>query len=217
MSTERHTEQNTDRKIRVLLIDDHALLREGLSAVLSRYPDLEVIAEVGTAHEALLAYRANRPDVTIIDLRLPDRSGPEIMRELRRDYPEGRFIVLTTYDTPEDAYRSFAAGAAAFLVKDTPAADVVTVVRAVHEGQTFIPAPMRELLDRPKLHIDLTGRERDVLRLLAKGKANREIAAELGISAETVKTYLDRMRAKLNVPDRAALVAQALTRGLIEL
>jgi two-component system NarL family response regulator len=202
--------------IRVLLVDDHALLREGLATVLGRHADLRVVAEAATAQEALLAYRVHKPDVALVDLRLPDMPGAELIRELRRDYPEGRFVVLTTYDTPEDALRAFAAGAAAFLLKDAAAADIVRVLRAVHAGERIVPPEVQERLDRPHLRIELSARETEVLRRLARGQTSRDIAAGLGISRETVKTYMDRMRAKLDASDRAALVAKAIKLGLIE-
>ena len=169
-------------RIRVLLVDDHAVLREGVASVLGRQPDMP---------------------------------GAQVIRELSRDYAEARFVVLTTYDTQEDAYRAFAAGAAAYLLKGAGVQEIVGVIRAAHAGQRLIPPGVQDLLAHERLHVDLTARERDVLRLLAEGWGNRDIARALGISSETVKTHLDRMRAKLDAPDRAALVAKALRLGLI--
>jgi DNA-binding NarL/FixJ family response regulator len=203
--------------LRILVVDDHDFLREGLVSVLRRHEDMDVVAQAGSAAEALIAFRRDKPDVAIVDLRLPDKPGSEVIKELHADYPEARFVVLTTYDTPEDAYRAFLAGASAYVLKATPAARLVEVIRRVAAGERLIPEPVRQMLAHDRLRVELSAREREVLALLAEGHSNREIGASLGISAETVKSHLERMRDKLDAPDRAALLAKAIKLGLIDL
>lgn len=202
---------------RVLLVDDHAILREGIAAILARRGDLQVAAEAATGAAALIAYRAHKPDVALVDLRLPDMSGADVIRELRRDYRDGRFIVLTTFYTPHDALRAFAAGAAAYVLKDASASDLFSTVHAVLRGEVLMPDEIRDRLGGARRQVDLSARERDVVRLLAQGMGNAEIAETLGISRETVKTYIERMRVKVEAPDRVALVAKAFKLGLMEI
>jgi two-component system NarL family response regulator len=204
------------RRIRVVIVDDHSLLREGLAAVLKRHHDLDVVGEAASGGEALITFRRLRPDVTIIDLRLGDMPGVDVIRDLRKDYPDAHFVVLTTYDTSEDAYRAFSAGAAAYLLKDAPGEEVVQAIRQVFAGEKLVPPELAASLQYSRLHIGLSERERAVLQLVAEGKTNREIATVLGISSDTVKTYLDRMRAKLSASDRAALVATAIKLGFLQ-
>jgi DNA-binding NarL/FixJ family response regulator len=199
----------------VLLVDDHLVVREGVAAILARQ-GMKIVADAADGASALIAYRAHKPDVTLMDLRLPDMSGADVIRELKRDYPEARFVVLTTFYTTHDSMRAFSAGASAYLLKDCSGVELVSTVRAVRDGAVFMPVDVRERLDGARRQIDLSAREREVVRLLADGRANKEIAASLGISRETVKTYIERMRAKVEAPDRAALVAKAIKLGLME-
>ena len=217
--------------IRVLLVDDQPLLRTGFRLILSGEADLEVVGEAADGEVALAQVRALRPDVVLMDIRMPRMDGVEATRRLTQDrsLPEPpKVVVLTTYDTDEYVVEALRAGASGFLLKDVPAEDLVDAVRVVHAGDAVVaPAVTRRLLDRFALHLpaaeaqepsrlpSLTERENDVLRLLAKGMSNAEIAAALVVSETTVKTHVSNVLTKLDLRDRVQAVVFAYRSGLV--
>jgi len=205
-------------RIRVLVVDDHKVVREGVRAMISREPDMEVVAEAGDAAAALAAYNTHRPDVALVDLRLPEVGGAELIRQLRAADPQARIIVLTSYDADEDIFRAIQAGAAGYLLKGTfPDGILEAAIRAVHAGRRVIPPEIADRLAQRLSGPTLTPREIAVLELVAKGLSNREIGTVLSTSAGTVKTHLERIYAKLGVGDRTAAALAAIQRGLVTL
>lgn len=203
--------------IRVLLLDDHQVVRHGLASMLNDEPDVRVVAEARTAEEALPLYRQHQPDVALVDLRLPGMSGVEFITACRQERADARFVVLTTFDADEDIYQAFQAGAQAYVLKDSFRAEILQAVRAVHAGRSFVPEAIAQRLeDRPSGNT-LTPREREVLQLVARGESNKTIAAALGIGEGTIKTHLLKIYAKLGVSDRTAATTVALARGIIRL
>lgn len=204
-------------QIRVLVADDHQIVREGLVAVINREPDMTVVAQAATGQEAVALYGDHRPDVALVDLRMPGMEGVEVIAEIRERYLTARLIVLTTFNHEEDIYRALRAGARAYLLKDLAADELLDAIRAVHAGQKYIPqvisAKLTDRLGGP----ELTPRELDVLRLIVAGKTNQEIAAALAIAEGTVKFHINHILAKLGVADRAQAVGAALCRGIVHL
>jgi len=202
---------------RVLLVDDHALLRTGVANIINQEPDLQVIAEAANGVEAVDAFRDHRPDVTLLDLRMPVMEGVEAVRHIRALDPHARVIVLTTYDADEDIARALQAGAKAYVLKDISADALIACIHDVLAGKTYVaPAVAAKLAERVT-RIQLTPRELSTLRLMADGKANKEIAADLGISERTVKTHLGHLFEKLGVTSRTEAVKVATRRGLVRL
>jgi DNA-binding NarL/FixJ family response regulator len=202
-------------KVSVLLVDDHALLRTGVANIINQEPDLRVVAEAGNGVEAVVAYERHHPDVTLLDLRMPEMEGVEAVRLIRERDPDARVIVLTTYDTDDEISRALKAGAKAYVLKDISAHDLIRCIRDVLAGKTYLaPAAAAKLADGVT-HVQLSPRELAALRLLADGKANKEIAYELGISDRTVKTHLGHLFAKLGVTSRTEAVKVATRRGLV--
>jgi DNA-binding NarL/FixJ family response regulator len=205
-------------KIRVMVVDDHKIVRVGLRAMISHEPDMEVVAEAGDRLEALAAHAAHQPDVTLMDLRLPDIGGAELITEIRKREPRARFIILTSYDADEDVFRAIQAGAHGYLLKGTfPEGILEAAIRAVHAGQRVIPPEIAERLAHRLSVPALTPREIAVLELVARGLSNREIGAALSTRPGTVKTHLERIYAKLGVGDRTAAALTAIQRGLVSL
>jgi DNA-binding NarL/FixJ family response regulator len=202
-------------KIRVLLVDDHPVVRHGLASMIDDEADMAVVAQAGDAAEALARYREVRPDVALVDLGLPDGDGVELIASLRAEFPDGRFIVLTTLDGDEHIYRAVRAGAQAYVLKDMACGEITDAVRMVHAGKRLLPSAVADKLDArgPAL----TARETEVLRLVARGESNKIIAAELGVVEGTVKAHVLSIFAKLGVDDRTAAVTVALRRGIIKL
>src|ERR671910_615148 len=178
-------------KTSVLLVDDHALLRTGVANIINQEPDLQVVAEAGNGVEALDAYERHRPDVTLLDLRMPVMEGVEVVRRIRSQDPAARVIVLTTYDTDDEISQALKAGAKAYVLKDIAADELVSCIRDVLAGKTYIAPAAAAKLAETVTRVQLTPRELAALRLLADGKANKEIANELDISERTVKTHLE--------------------------
>lgn len=207
----------TTAAIRLLLVDDHPVVRAGIAALLAEHPDITVVGQARSGEEALTMFRELRPDVTLMDLRLPGLSGVETISFLRRDFPEGRFIVLTTYDYDEDIYRALEAGAQAFLLKSTAGPELVETIRKVHAGQHRLPSALAARLASRLQQRPLSHRELQVLKLVATGASNRDIADQLGISEGTVKTHVLNILDKLNVQDRTAATAEAIKRGILRL
>ena len=204
-------------RARVLLVDDHALLRTGVANIINQEPDLRVVAEAGNGVEALAAYEQHRPDVTLLDLRMPVMEGVEVVRRIRSQDPAARVIVLTTYDTDDEIAQALKAGAKAYVLKDIAAAELVSCIRDVLAGKTYIAPAAAAKLAETVTRVQLTPRELAALRLLADGKANKEIANELEISERTVKTHLEHLFEKLGVTSRTEAVKVATRRGLVRL
>jgi DNA-binding NarL/FixJ family response regulator len=204
--------------IRVLIVDDHPVVRDGLRGVLEREPDLQVVGEAGHGAEALARARAIPVDVVLMDLRMPVMGGVEAIGELRCLAPDARVLVLTTYDTDRDVLPAIEAGATGYLLKDTPREELLRAVRAAHRGEAVLsPAVAGRLMGqvRGPAQATLSARELEVLRLVAAGSTNRETAQRLFISEATVKTHLLHIYAKLEVRDRASAVAAGYQRGLL--
>ena len=201
----------------VLIVDDHALLRTGVANIINQEPDLRVVAEAGNGLEAIEAYERHHPDVVLLDLRMPVMEGVEAVRRIRERDARARVIVLTTYDTDDEISRALKAGAKAYVLKDIAADELVRCIRAVLAGRTYLAPAAAAKLAEGVTHIQLTPRELATLRLMADGKANKEIASELGISARTVKTHLGHLFEKLGVTSRTEAVKVANRRGLVRL
>jgi two-component system NarL family response regulator len=211
------TAEAAPRPARVLLADDHALLRTGVANIVNQEPDLTVVAEAGNGEEAVAAFEAYRPDVTVLDLRMPGMEGVEAVRRIRDIDPAARIIILTTYDADEDIALALKAGAKAYILKDITAEDLVSCIRAVLAGRTYLaPAAAAKLAERVA-RVQLTPRELVTLRLMADGRSNKEIAQQLRITERTVKTHVGHLFEKLSVSSRTEAVKVATRRGLVRL
>jgi DNA-binding NarL/FixJ family response regulator len=206
-----------ERPIRILIADDHALVREGLAAVIAREPDIAVVAQARNGREAVELFRQERPDVGLCDLKMPELDGVEVITAIRREFPRAALVVLTTYDRDEDVFRCLRAGAQGYLLKDAEPEEVLAAIRAAHRGEKYIAPEIALKLAEHVTFTDLTARELDVLRELAAGKSNREVGATLFISEGTVKVHVNNILGKLGVSDRTQAVTTALKRGLVEL
>jgi DNA-binding NarL/FixJ family response regulator len=203
--------------IRVLVADDHPVVRAGLAAVITQQSDLELVAEAENGARAVALFQEHRPDVTLMDLRMPVMDGVEAIRTITTEFPDARVLALTTYEGDADIRRALEAGAAGYLLKDMLLTDVITAIRAVQRGERVIPAAVAERLAEYPERSDLTEREAEVLQLVARGLSNKEVARAIGRTDETVKIHLKNAFAKLAVADRTEAVTVALTRGLIHL
>jgi DNA-binding NarL/FixJ family response regulator len=203
--------------IRVLVVDDHHMVRQGLVSLLNVADDLEVVGEAADGVEAITQFRKRQPDITLIDLRMPRLSGVEVIERIRMETPNARFIVLTTYDGDEDIYRALQAGARAYLLKGMTSEELIATIRSVHGGNSFIPPAIAQKLAERIGTEELTPRESEVLEQIVHGKNNREIATELVISETTVKTHINRLLGKLGVTDRTQAATSAIQRGLVPL
>jgi DNA-binding NarL/FixJ family response regulator len=203
--------------IRILTVDDHALLRKGIAALVNAEPDMKLVAEASNGAEAITEFKKHRPDVTLMDLQMPDMSGIEATIAIRGDFPNARIIVLTTYPGDVQVVRALKAGARAYLLKSQVNRDLPEVIRTVHAGQKRIPPEVAAELAEHTAEDDLSSREIDVLRLVAAGNANKEIASKLFIAEETVKSHVTNILAKLHANDRTHAVTTALKRGIIQL
>jgi two-component system NarL family response regulator len=201
--------------IRLLVVDDHWIVRDGLALIIGREGDMAVVASAATGEEAVAAYERSRPDLVLMDLQLPSMSGVEAIRAIRRLDPGARIVVLTMYDGDEDVHRALDAGATTYVLKGSPSDDLIRVVRTVHAGGRPISADVRARLEDRAARPALTQREVRVLELVLQGKRNKEVAATLAISEETVEVHLKNIFAKLDVHDRTAAVYVALRRGII--
>ena len=203
--------------IKILMVDDHPLLREGIAAVLERQQDIVLVAEATNGREALESFRAHRPDVTLMDLQMPEMSGIDAMIAIRREFPNARIVVLTTYRGDAQAVRAFKAGASGYLLKSMLRKDLPDTIRAVHAGQRRIPPEIAAEIAEHHTDDALTDREIEVLRLVAAGKANKIVAADLAITEETVKAHMRSILAKLAANGRTHAVTIALKRGIIDI
>ena len=203
--------------IRILVVEDHHVVRQGLVALIRTVPDMTVLAEAADGIQAVELFRQHRPDITIMDLRLPGMSGVDAIAAIRHDFPAARVIVLTTFEGDEDIFRALQAGARGYLLKDMFGDELMDAIRAVHAGKTRIPAPVAQRLAERMGGPSLTSRELDVLRLIVSGKSNKEIGGQLFISEATVKTHINSILSKLGVSDRTQAATTALQRGIVHL
>jgi DNA-binding NarL/FixJ family response regulator len=204
------------RRIRVLVVDDHPVVRTGLAAVVSLEGDFELVGEAEDGARAVAMVREQRPDVVLMDLRMPCMDGVSAIRAITRDFPQVRVLALTTYDGDVSIHRALEAGARGYLLKDMLLTEVVTAIRAVYRGERVIPAPVAARLAEFTPRSDLTEREVQVMQFVACGLSNREIAAAIGRSDETVKLHLKNIFAKLAVADRTEAVTVAISRGILD-
>ena len=204
-------------RIRILLVEDHQVVRQGLVALLSATGDLEVVGSVGDGLEAIEVFRKTEPDVTLMDLQMPKQGGVETIKQIRAEFPEARVIVLTTFDGDEDIYRALQAGARAYLLKGMPLEELLTTIQEVHAGKLHIPSSVAEKLAERVSGQELTERELSVLERIVAGRANKEISTDLFISEATVKTHINRLLGKLGVTDRTQAATVAIKRGLVTL
>jgi len=203
--------------IRVFSVDDHPLLREGIAAIINSQPGMQLIAQASTGREAIQQYRNHRPDVTLMDLRLPDMSGIDTMIAIRSEFEDAKIVMLTTFEGDVEIQRALAAGARGYVLKSLPPKELADVVRQVHAGKKRIPPDVAAHIAEHLSDEALTPREHDVLRLVAEGNRNREIGEKLHISEETVKVHLKHIMEKLGASDRTEAVTIAVRRGFIEI
>jgi DNA-binding NarL/FixJ family response regulator len=204
-------------KIQILIVDDHPVVRIGLSAIVDTQEDMTVVAEAGSGEEAIALFRQYQPDVTIMDLRMEGMGGAECIRAIRAEFPDAKFVVLTMYRGDEDISQALDAGANSYLIKGMSRQALANSVRRVARGERFLPEPVSETLSTRTPETELTVREREVLRLLAAGMCNKEIASSLGIAEVTVKCHLSMIFLRLGVTDRTQAIIAASQRGLIHL
>jgi len=203
--------------IRILSVDDHPLLREGIAAVINSQQDMHVIADAASAKDAIEQFRKHKPDITLMDLRLPDKSGIDTMISIRTEFPEARIIMLTTFEGDVEIQRALEAGARAYLLKSMPPKELVEVIRQVHAGKKRIPPQLAAQLAEHLSDEALTSREIEVLSQIAEGNRNRDIGEKLFITEETVKVHIKNIMGKLGASDRTQAVAIAIRRGIIHL
>ena len=205
------------KMIRVLTVDDHALLRKGIRALLGAESDIQLVAEASTGREALEAFRAYQPDITLMDLQMPDMNGIEAIIAIRGEFPGAQIIVLSTYSGDVQVLRALKAGARGYLLKGDVNKELLATIRAVHSGQRRIPPEIAAQLAEHTGEDELSEREITVLRLIAAGNANKEIAAQLGLAEDTIKRHVTNILSKLGANDRTHAVTIGLKRGIIEL
>ena len=200
-----------------MTVDDHDLVRKGIAAILSTEADLELVAEADTAEDAIRFHRQHRPDVTLMDLRLPGKNGIEATREIRAEAPAAKIVALTSYDGDQDIYRALEAGVRGYLLKEMVHSEVIRAIRVVHAGKRFIPLEVTQQLNGFFPELALTPREVEVLSLVARGFGNKEIGDVLGTAPGTAKAHVQSILSKLGAKDRTHAVAIALRRGIIHL
>ncbi len=204
-------------KIRVLIVDDHAIVRKGLATIINRDPEMIAIAQAEDGQQAIAAFRKHQPDVTLMDLRMPKMGGVEAIIAICAEFKQARIAVLTTYDGDEDIYRGLQAGAQGYLLKDAKPGELLNAIRAIHNGQKYIPPEVGAKLLQRMSNPELSERELEVLRLMAQGMGNQEIGTALSIGESTVKSHVNRILSKLGVSDRTQAVIVAVKRGIVSL
>jgi DNA-binding NarL/FixJ family response regulator len=204
-------------KIKIMVVDDHPLMRVGVASIVNARSDMTVVAQTGSGEEAVTLFAKHRPDVTLMDLRLPGISGVDAIRSIRALQPSARFVVLTTYEGDADIHRALEAGARGYVIKGMPYQTLVEALQRVHKGGRFLPPPVARALASRLPDSDLSAREQEVLRLLASGKSNKDIASQLGITEATVKCHVSAILVRLDVSDRTEAVVTALQRGLVHI
>lgn len=204
-------------RIRVLVVDDHPIMRVGIAAIIEATPDMTTVAQAGSGEEAIELFEKYLPDITLMDLRLPGMSGVEAIRILMSRHRNAKFVVLTTYEGDEDIHQALSAGARSYIVKGMPHDALVSALRRVYAGGRFLPPPVSRALHSRLPNSDLSAREREVLDLIVRGKSNKEIANDLGITESTVKCHVSVILMRLNASDRTQAVVTALQRGLVHL
>ena len=203
--------------IRILIVDDHPMIRAGMAATIEPEPDMIVVGSASTGRQGVEHYRRHQPDVTLMDLKMPDMGGVEAIRAIRAEFPAARIVVVSTYQGEEDIFRAIEAGAVTYLLKDALADQIVRTIREVAGGGRPIPPEVAQRLTDRMFQTALTNREVEVLKLVARGMRNKEIAAELRISDETAQGHVKNILAKLSVHDRTEAVAVAIRRGIVHL
>lgn len=205
------------QSIKIMIVDDHPVVREGLSRIIVSESGMEVIAEAGTGAEALTQYRKLRPDIVLLDMRMPEMTGLQTIEAIRKEFSNARIIVLSTYDLEEDIYQSLQAGARGYILKDSPRNELLASIRRVHAGERVIPPNIATRLAERIGGNELTAREFEVLKLIVNGRSNKQIGDDLGISEGTVKSHVNNILDKLDVTDRTQAVSVALKRGIVHL
>ncbi len=209
--------QKAEGKIKVLIVDDHPIMRFGIATIVNATPDMTAIAQAGSGEEAIELFEQHLPDITLMDLRLPGMSGVDAIRAIMARHPNSKFVVLTTYEGDEDIHQALEAGARSYIIKGMPHEALVGALRRVNQGGRFLPSPVSRALSTRTPNSDLSQREREVLNLIVKGRSNKEIARDLGITEATVKCHVGVILSRLNVTDRTQAAIAALQRGLIHL
>lgn len=204
-------------RIRVLIVDDHPMMRDGIASTLRVQPDMEIAGEAADGREAIERFGALRPDVMLLDLNMPGLNGLDALKSIRTQFPDARVVVLTTYKGDVLANRALKAGALGYLLKSSLRTDLIGAIRAAHEGKRYVPPEVAVTLAHHLGSEELSPREIEILRYIATGLSNKEIAHELGVSDETVKTHLKSVFTKLHVSDRSHAIATAMERGIFEL
>ena len=203
-------------KLKLMLVDDHYLVRMGLASIMALEPDVEVCAEAASGEQARALYRAHRPDVTLMDVRLPDINGTEALQAIRSEFPDARIVMISTYVCDEEIYGALQAGAMAYLVKSVQRDELMRAIRKAAKGQRHIPPEIATRLAERVARSQLSSREMEVLRLLVAGRRNREIAQTLDIAAGTVKLHVSSILSKLGAADRTEAATRALQRGIVQ-
>ena len=201
-------------KFTVLVVDDHPIMRLGIAAIINAQPDMKICAQAGSGEDAVRLFHRHRPNVVLMDLRLPGMSGLEALRAIRREDPSARCVVLTTYEGDEDIHQALAAGAAGYIIKAMSHDTLVDALRRVHAGSRYLPSPVAQSLAGRTPNSDLSPREREVLSLMVQGKSNKDIAGALHITEATVKSHVSVILERMGVTDRTQAVIAALQRGL---
>lgn len=203
--------------ISVLVVDDHVVVRMGLAALINSEPDMRVVAEAGDGGEALIAYRKHKPDIVLMDLRMPELGGDDAVRMILNEDKDAKVVALSSFCEPDQIYRTLNAGARGYLLKTLPGPEILDALRTVYQGKRAIPTFVAEQLSARMAQADLTRRERDIVKLIGQGRSNREIAQAFGLTEGTVKSYVVTILGKLGANDRTQAVTEALRRGLIAL
>jgi two-component system NarL family response regulator len=200
-----------------MVVDDHPAFRLGLNALIESQPDMELVAETGDGRQAVELFHRFKPDVVLMDLRLPGLSGVEAIMAIRKDFPDARIIVVTTYDWDEDNYRAISLGAMSYLLKDMSMDEMLATIRDAYSGKQKLPPQVAKLLERRQDRKELTPREIEVLQMLAKGRSNKEIGVALHVTEETIKSHLRTLFSKLGVRDRTEAVISAVRHGIVHI